>query len=79
MRGARPLLSGPGVLSSLDGDGFSIDAHKPGRFLVRVHYTPYWSVLAGTATVAQGDDDWTEVDVRRPGTISVDAEFSLRL
>jgi hypothetical protein len=79
VRGARPLLSGPGVLSSLDGDGFSIDAREPGWFLVRVHYTPYWSVVAGRASVAQAGDQWTEVYARRPGRISVDAEFSLEL
>ena len=78
-RGARALVSGPGSLTSLNGDGFSIDARQAGWFLVRVHYTPYWSVVAGSASVAQATDDWTELYARRAGTVAVDAEFSLEL
>jgi hypothetical protein len=77
VRGAQALATGPGSLKTLNGDGFSIAASRAGHFLVRVHYTPYWSVVSGSATVRQGADDWTEVYVKRAGTIAVDAEFSL--
>jgi hypothetical protein len=79
VRGARALVSGPGSLASLNGDGFSIHARQAGWFLVRVHYTPYWSVIAGSASIARAGDDWTEVYAWRAGTIAVDAEFSLEL
>jgi hypothetical protein len=74
---AQPLVSGPGSLQTLNGDGFSIAASRPGDFLVRVHYTPYWSVVSGSATLGPAPGDWTEVYVKRAGTIAVDAEFSL--
>jgi hypothetical protein len=77
VRGAQALVSGPGSLQTLNGDGFSIAARHPGRFLVRVHYTPYWSVVAGSATLGLAPDDWTEVYAKRAGTIAVDAELSL--
>jgi hypothetical protein len=75
--GARALDTGPGSLKSLNGDGFTIAAKRSGEFLVRVHYTPFWSVVAGSATLGPARGDWTELHARRPGTIAVDAEFSL--
>jgi hypothetical protein len=77
VRGAQALASGPGSLQALNGDGFSIAARRPGRYLVRVHYTPYWSVVSGSATLGPAPGDWTELHVRHSGTIAVDAEFSL--
>jgi hypothetical protein len=75
--GARALVSGPGSLRSLNGDGFAIAAARSGDFLVRVHYTPYWGVVSGSATLSPAPGDWTELHVRHPGTVVVDAEFSL--
>jgi hypothetical protein len=76
VRHSPGLLDGPGTLSALDGDGFTIDARRPGRFLTRIHYTPYWTVSSGTALV-RARDGWTEVSVRSAGTVRVDAGFSL--
>jgi hypothetical protein len=73
----QPLATGPGSLTSLNGDGFTLDATRAGAFLVRVHYTPYWAVSSGSATVAAGVHGWTEVYAEKPGAIAVDAEFSL--
>ncbi len=77
VRDARPLASGPGELVSISGDGFTLLARHAGQFLVRIHYTPYWSVAAGMGTTSEGADDWTELDATRAGTIRVDADFSL--
>jgi hypothetical protein len=73
----QALATGPGSLTSLNGDGFTLDATRAGAFLVRVHYTPYWSVSSGSATVAAGAHGWTEVYAQKPGAIAIDAEFSL--
>lgn len=75
--GAKPLLEGPGRLSGLGHRGFALQARAPGSFLVRVHYTPYWHVLAGVASVSQAPGDWTRVRVAKPGTVRVQAQFSL--
>lgn len=72
---ARPLASGAGYLTRLNGDGFSLLARHAGPSLVRVRYTPYWSVTSGRATVTRTADGWTELDARAPGRIVVDAEF----
>lgn len=75
--GAKPLASGPGTLTSLGHQGFTLRASRAGSFLVKVHYTPYWAVQAGSAKVAQAAGNWTKVTVARPGVVRVQAQFSL--
>jgi len=63
-------------LSALGPASFTLSARDSGAFLVRVRYTRYWTVTSGEACVER-HGDWTEVEVRRPGTVSVAARFSL--
>jgi len=63
-------------LTALGPASFTLSTRHSGPFLVRVHYTPYWTVTAGDACVER-DGDWTEVDVAHPGSVSVAARFSL--
>ena len=77
VRGARSLATGPGYLTSVDGDGFSVRAIKAGKFVVRIHYTPYWKVTSGSATITSTTSGWTQIVVPRRGEVAVDAEFSL--
>ena len=72
-----PLTSGPGTLTSLSHDSFTLDARAPGRFLVRVHFTRYWTVTSGSGCVAPAPGGWTTVSVGRPGMAVVSASFSL--
>jgi hypothetical protein len=75
--GATPLLSGPGRLTSLGHDSFSLRARTPGRFVVRVRFTRYWSITRGSGCVSQAPGGWTALSVRAPGTTTVTASFSL--
>ncbi len=77
VHGAVPLASGPGRLSELGHDTFVLRAAAAGTFLVREHFTRYWSVRAGDACVAHGPEGFTSVRVRAPGRIEVAASFSL--
>ncbi len=63
-------------LSALGPASFTLSARDSGAFLVRVRYTRYWTVTSGEACVER-HGDWTEVEVLRPGTVSVAARFSL--
>lgn len=74
--GAKSLAEGPGVLTKLGHEGFTLRAKRPGAFLVRVHYTPYWTASPGTK-IAEAPGSWTKVTVSRPGTVTVAARFSL--
>jgi len=75
--GAQPLASGPGELTAMDGDGFTLYATRPGTFLVRVRYTPYWKIASGLGSVRESAGGWTLLTTDRRGAIVLDAEFSL--
>jgi hypothetical protein len=77
--GARPLASGPGSLTAMDADGFTLSATRPGSFVVRIRYTPRWQVSSGAAVVTPGPDGWTQVTAPGPGPIAVDVAFGLTL
>jgi hypothetical protein len=73
---AQPLASGPGELTGMDDDGFTLNATHPGTFLLRVRYTPYWKITFGLGTVSETPDGWTQVSTDRRGEIAIDAEFT---
>ena len=72
-----PLLSGPGSLTMLGHDSFALRASSPGSFLVRVHYTRYWTLSVGSGCVAPAPGGWTMVRLRSSGRAVVSARFSL--
>ncbi|HEV3048648.1 MAG TPA: N,N-dimethylformamidase beta subunit family domain-containing protein [Solirubrobacteraceae bacterium] len=75
--GATPLASGPGRLSALGHESFALAADSPGRFVVRVRYTRYWTLARGSGCVARAPGGWTEVRLARAGAARVQASFSL--
>ena len=56
--------------------GFALDVTRPGDFLVRVNFTPYWSISRGTGCLLRRGD-WTIARAAHPGVFRVDADFSL--
>jgi hypothetical protein len=77
VRDPTPLLEGPGRLTSLGHDSFALRATAPGRFLVRVRYTRYWTLTAGHGRVAQAPGGWTYVTATASGRLRIAARFSL--
>jgi hypothetical protein len=77
VQGAAPLASGPGRLTELGHDTFALQAAAPGAFLVREHFSRYWTVVSGNACVAPGREGFTAVRARAPGRIVLAARFSL--
>jgi hypothetical protein len=77
VRSPTPLLSGPGRLESLGHDSFAVRALSPGSFLVRVHFTRYWTIASGSACLRTAPGGWTALAVKAPGTVIVEARFSL--
>ena len=74
---ATPLASGPGRLTSLGHDSFALYASSAGKFLVRVHFSRYLTIIRGSACVQGAPGGWTAVTVATPGAVSVAARFSL--
>jgi hypothetical protein len=72
-----PIASGPGTLVSLGHDSFVLRARSRGSFVVRVHYTRYWTVAQGAGCVGPAPGGWTRVIARAQGSLLVRARFSL--
>jgi MFS family permease len=77
VRSPTPLALGPGRLTALGHDSFALHAYSVGSFLLRVHYSRYLTVNEGSACVRSAPGGWTSVLARAPGTIVVQARFSL--
>ena len=56
--------------------GFALDVERPGEFLVRVSFTPYWSIARGHGCILHRGD-WTVARANRPGIFRVAADFSV--
>ncbi len=77
VRNATPIATGPGRLSSLGHESFALSASARGSFVVRVHYTRYWTLARGEGCVGRAPGGWTRVVARAPGELRVRAVFSL--
>src|SRR3989440_7605842 len=73
---ATPLLSGPGRLVAATPRSFTIQADRPGRFTMRLHYSPYWAVTKGSGCVQVGEGHYTAVTLRRAGAAKVATRFA---
>ncbi len=77
VRDPRPLLSGPGRLVRLDGDSASLDVRRPGRFVLRVHFSPYWQLPAGAGCVGPAPGGWTALSLTHAGPQRLSSDFAL--
>jgi hypothetical protein len=55
---------------------FGLDVTRPGDFLVRVNFTPYWSIARGAGCLLR-HGEWTIARASHPGILRVSADFSL--
>ena len=83
LRGARPGAAGrsrsapaPRSVRWVGHQGFALDVTRPGEFLVRVNFTPYWSIARGDGCLLR-HGDWTVARATHPGVFRVAADFSL--
>jgi len=72
----EPIGTGRARLLWIGRQGFALDVTKPGLFLVRVNFTPYWSLSRGKGCLLRGGG-WTLARTTHTGVLRVDADFSL--
>lgn len=72
----EPLGAGRASAVRVGHQGFALDVTTPGEFLVRVSFTPYWSIGRGSGCLLRRGD-WTIARTAHTGILSVDADFSL--
>jgi hypothetical protein len=80
VRGAKPLVAPMGAARAetlwIGRQGFALNVTTPGEFLVRVNFTPYWSIARGAGCILRRGD-WTVARASHPGIFRVAADFSL--
>ncbi|WP_205696010.1 hypothetical protein [Conexibacter sp. SYSU D00693] len=76
VRGATPLVAGPGRLLALEPDAMALRASRPGTLRVRVRWTPYWTVVRGRACLERTRGDWTAVHARAAGRVVLEARLT---
>ena len=80
VRGTKPLVapldSARAETLWVGRQGFALDVATPGEFLVRVNFTPYWSIARGSGCILRRGD-WTVARASRAGVFRVAADFSL--
>jgi hypothetical protein len=72
----QPLGEGRARTVRVGRQGFALDVTSPGEFLVRVSFTPYWSIGRGAGCLLRRGD-WTVARTAHPGLFTVDADFSI--
>jgi hypothetical protein len=80
VRDPRPLVAPLGAAAAqtlwFGRQGFVLDVKRPGEFLVRVNFTPYWSISRGSGCILR-HGDWTVARASKPGIFHVEADFSV--
>jgi hypothetical protein len=71
-----PLGGAAATVKWFGRQGFALDVTRPGEFLVRVNFTPYWSIARGNGCILR-HGDWTVARASRPGVFRVAADFSV--
>jgi hypothetical protein len=72
----EPLGAAAGQALWVGHQGFGLEVSRPGDFLVRVNFTPYWSIARGQGCLLR-HGDWTVARASNPGVLRVNADFSL--
>ena len=72
----EPLALGAGDLVKLKPQGFVVEADAAGSILVRVRWTPYWSISEGTGCVEESPTGFTRVTVPESGRLKIGVDFS---
>lgn len=67
--GSRGIVEGPGQLVRLDGGQAVVHATAPGTIVVRVRFSPRWTLVQGQGCVHQAAGGWTAIDTAQPGQL----------
>ncbi len=80
VRNPEPLVDPMGAAAAhtlwVGRQSFGLDVTRPGEFLVRVNFTPYWSISRGAGCLLRRGE-WTVARASHPGIFRVSADFSV--
>jgi hypothetical protein len=73
--GSPGLVTGPATLRGSDSQGFTVNVSAPGDVIIRMRWTPYWSITRGRGCVRETPDGFTYLKADAPGIVRVEASF----
>jgi hypothetical protein len=76
VRHATPIAQGAARLQAMGPAWLRLYAPRPGTTFVRVHFTPYWTLVRGSGCVAPAGD-MTKLTLRRAGEAELAVRFAL--
>lgn len=71
-----PLATGAARVTTMDAQSVTLHARRRGTVDLRVRFTPYWRIAAGSGCVEEGARGWTRLRVTEPGPIVLQTGFS---
>jgi hypothetical protein len=77
VRDAAPIAQVPSTLTQLGSDSFKLRTPSAGTYVVRVRFTPYWSISSGRGCVQRARGGWTELRTPSAESVHVAIGFSL--
>lgn len=76
VRDARGLVDWPARLTSIGADWFDLQAPRAGDFVLRIHFSPYWTVADSDGICLRSKGPWTMVELSRPGSFHIGTDLS---
>jgi hypothetical protein len=76
VRRPQGLVDSPARLTSIGADWFNLAAPRAGRFLLRIHFSSYWTVPGAAGLCLRPKGPWTLVEAGRPGSFHVGTDLS---
>jgi hypothetical protein len=75
--GTHGMVTGPARLTALDAASFTVVARRAGAAVVRIRYSPTWSIVDadGASCLGSTSDSWTRLRFRHAGPIRVEAQL----
>jgi MFS family permease len=74
--GARPLASRPATLVDLDVTTFTLQFGRAGDSVVRIRWSPLFTMSEGTGCISRTADGWTSVSAPSAETVTVSATLA---
>jgi len=75
LRDAEPLAvglnGGTAHVTRMGHRGFAVDVDRPGTYLLKVTWSPYWSLAGGSGTLRRSPDRFLLLDAREAGTYTL--------
>ena len=72
---STPIVTGAATLTSLGPNSLTLTATRPGTALLRVHFTPHWTLGRGQGCVLPAGQ-FTELQLRRAGPAQLTIRFA---